>query len=96
MVEHGACGVVLRIHLGAVLVDGSRLRQRSLLPGHRDHNMYPPAIEGAFGWNGADYAILEKQYASAADPRSPERRYSPGASTPPPAWRPDWRIGSTR
>ncbi len=40
--------------------------------------MYPPAIEGAFGWNGADYAILEKQYASAADPRSPERRYSPG------------------
>ena len=42
------------------------------------YNMYPPAIEGAFGWNGTDYAVLEKQYASAADPRSPERRYSPG------------------
>ncbi len=42
------------------------------------YNMYAPAIERAFGWNGADYAQLEKQYASAADPRSPERRYSPG------------------
>ena len=40
--------------------------------------MYPPAIEKAFGWNGTDYGMLEKQYASAADPRSPERRYSPG------------------
>ena len=42
------------------------------------YNMYAPAIERAFGWGGADYAQLEKQYASAADPRSPERRYSPG------------------
>ena len=25
------------------------------------YNMYPPAIERAFGWNGADYAILEKR-----------------------------------
>ena len=40
--------------------------------------MYRPAIEGAFGYNGVDYAMLEKQYASAADPRSLERRYSPG------------------
>ena len=51
------------------------------------YNMYPPAIEGAFGWNGADHGVLEKQYASAADPRSPERRYSRGfASEPRPVW----------
>ena len=42
------------------------------------YNMYAPAIERAFGWGGADYAQIEKQYASTADPRSPERRYSPG------------------
>ena len=42
------------------------------------YNMYPPAIEKAFGWYGTDYGMLEKKYASVADARSPERRYSPG------------------
>ncbi len=55
------------------------------------YNMYPPAIERAFGWNGADYAILEKQYASVADARSPERRYSPGVCI---GAKPSWIMGS--
>jgi IS1 family transposase len=37
---------------------------------------YPPAVRSAFGRN-VDYAQLVKQYGSDADPRRPERRYSP-------------------
>jgi len=37
------------------------------------HGPYPPAIEGAFGWSGTDYAQLVKLYQSTPGPG-----YSPG------------------
>ncbi len=36
---------------------------------------YLVAVEGAFGWNGIDYAMLVKIYGEA--PEGPPRRYSP-------------------
>jgi len=39
-------------------------------------DVYPRAVAAAFGTN-VDYAQLIKQYGSEADPRRPERRYSP-------------------
>lgn len=36
---------------------------------------YLVAVEGAFGWNGVDYAMLVKLYGEA--PEGPQRRYSP-------------------
>jgi len=36
---------------------------------------YLVAVEGAFGWNGVDYAMLVKIYGEA--PEGPQRRYSP-------------------
>jgi IS1 family transposase len=36
---------------------------------------YLSAVEGAFGWNGVDYAMLVKLYGEA--PEGPQRRYSP-------------------
>ena len=44
------------------------------------HYMYLSAVEEAFGWDGVDYAMLVKRYASA-DARSTERRYSPPVCT---------------
>ncbi|HEX9691092.1 MAG TPA: IS1 family transposase [Gemmatimonadales bacterium] len=40
---------------------------------------YPPAVEAAFGWNGADYAQLVKTYGQA--PTDDQRRYSPPLCT---------------
>jgi IS1 family transposase len=39
------------------------------------HPPYLVAVEGAFGWNGVDYAMLVKLYGAPSD--SPQRRYSP-------------------
>jgi IS1 family transposase len=39
-------------------------------------DVYLPAVKAAFGSN-VDYAMLVKQYGTDADPRRPERRYSP-------------------
>lgn len=39
------------------------------------HRAYLVAVEGAFGWNGVDYAMLVKLYGEA--PEGPQRRYSP-------------------
>ena len=38
------------------------------------HRAYLSAVEGAFGWNGVDYAMLVKLYSEAIEGR---RRYSP-------------------
>lgn len=38
------------------------------------HPMYPQAVEKAFGWNGCDYAQLEKEYAAET---GGQHRYSP-------------------
>ena len=48
---------------------------------------YPTAVENAFGWNGADYATLHKQYAT---PHAAEGRYSPAVCT---AVRKKWVMG---
>ena len=39
---------------------------------------YPAAIEKAFGWNGCDYATIEKQFGGVTDERG-RGRYSPSA-----------------
>lgn len=39
------------------------------------YRAYLVAVEGAFGWNGVDYAMLVKLYGEA--PEVPQRRYSP-------------------
>lgn len=41
------------------------------------HNMYLGAVEKAFGWNGADYAMIDKDYGQTQVPQDPTRRYSP-------------------
>jgi IS1 family transposase len=54
----------------------SRLRYRVQMTtdGHRP---YLEAVEAAFGAD-VDYAMLVKLYGNDGDPKSPERRYSPG------------------
>ena len=39
--------------------------------------MYNTAMERAFGWNGADYAQIVKDYGQTQVPQDPARRYSP-------------------
>jgi IS1 family transposase len=41
------------------------------------HKMYLTAVERAFGWNGADYAMIDKDYGQTQVPQDPARRYSP-------------------
>ena len=41
------------------------------------HTAYLSAVEEAFGWNGVDYAMLEKLYAHPAGSPEAARRYSP-------------------
>ena len=41
------------------------------------HTAYLSAVEGAFGWNGIDYAMLEKLYAHPEGSPEAARRYSP-------------------
>jgi IS1 family transposase len=41
------------------------------------HSMYRTAVERAFGWNGVDYAIIDKDYGNTAVQQDPTRRYSP-------------------
>lgn len=41
------------------------------------HEMYPNAVEAAFGWGGCDYAIIDKDYGNTMVPQDPRRRYSP-------------------
>jgi IS1 family transposase len=41
------------------------------------HAAYLSAVEGAFGWDGVDYAMLIKLYGSAPDGPLYQRRYSP-------------------
>jgi IS1 family transposase len=41
------------------------------------HIAYLSAVEGAFGWNGIDYAMLEKLYAHPPGAPEAARRYSP-------------------
>lgn len=43
------------------------------------HHMYLKAVERAFGWDGVDYAMLEKHYASPS--RTETARYSPPKCT---------------
>jgi len=50
-----------------------RLTQRAQITTD-GHSMYPPAVEAAFGWQGADYSQLVKVYASE---RGAGQRYSP-------------------
>ncbi|HVT38196.1 MAG TPA: hypothetical protein VHE78_04075 [Gemmatimonadaceae bacterium] len=40
---------------------------------------YPAAVEHAFGWNGCDYATIQKQFAT--DRTIPKGRYSPAKVT---------------
>ena len=42
------------------------------------HHMYLSAVEHAFGWNGVDYAMLQKHYSQNPEGR---RRYSPAKCT---------------
>jgi IS1 family transposase len=51
----------------------SRLAHRVQLTSD-GHKAYLSAVEGAFGWNGVDYAMLVKLYSPAIEG---ERRYSP-------------------
>jgi IS1 family transposase len=41
------------------------------------HKPYLKAVEMAFGWNGVDYAVLDKLYSSPEPAREAARRYSP-------------------
>jgi IS1 family transposase len=41
------------------------------------HAIYASAVEEAFGWNGADYARIDKEYGNTMVPQDPGRRYSP-------------------
>jgi IS1 family transposase len=60
----------------AFLTDlAKRLRNRVQLTTD-GHESYRPAVVNAFG-DDVDYAMLVKQYGTDADPRRPERRYSP-------------------
>jgi IS1 family transposase len=43
--------------------------------------MYRTAVEKSFGWNGVDYAMIEKSYANTMVPQDPRRRYSPATCT---------------
>lgn len=53
------------------------------------HKPYLEAVENAFGWNGIDYAILQKLYGT---PRSDEaRRYSPPVCI---GARKEWVVGN--
>jgi IS1 family transposase len=54
----------------------SRLRNRVQISTD-GHNMYKTAVEAAFGWNGADYAKIDKDYGQTQVPQDPARRYSP-------------------
>lgn len=51
----------------------SRLASRVQLTSD-GHKAYLSAVEGAFGWNGVDYAMLVKLYSESIEGR---RRYSP-------------------
>ena len=54
----------------------SRLRYRVQMTSD-GHRPYLEAVEAAFGAQ-IDYAMLVKLYGNDGDPKSPERRYSPG------------------
>lgn len=54
----------------------SRLRYRVQMTSD-GHRPYLEAVESAFGAQ-VDYAMLVKLYGNDGDPKSPERRYSPG------------------
>jgi hypothetical protein len=41
------------------------------------HKPYLEAVESAFGWNGVDYAVLDKLYDHPGPEREAARRYSP-------------------
>ena len=41
------------------------------------HKPYLSAVENAFGWNGVDYAVLEKLYAHPGSAPEAAKRYSP-------------------
>jgi IS1 family transposase len=41
------------------------------------HIIYVTAVEDAFGWNGCDYARIDKDYGNTAVQQDPTRRYSP-------------------
>jgi IS1 family transposase len=41
------------------------------------HVIYVNAVERAFGWNGCDYAKVDKDYGTTAVQQDPTRRYSP-------------------
>ena len=41
------------------------------------HKVYLSAVENAFGWNGVDYAMLEKVYAHPGAAPEAAKRYSP-------------------
>lgn len=51
------------------------------------HRAYLGAVEDAFGWNGVDYAMLQKLYGPSFDP---EHRYSPPQVI---GVRADWVMG---
>lgn len=54
----------------------SRLKHRVQLTTDQ-HRAYLSAVEGAFGWNGVDYAMLLKLYGPPIDGVEGQRRYSP-------------------
>ena len=39
-------------------------------------NWYPPAVESAFGWNGCDFAQIQKVFGPSVDGDKTHRRYS--------------------
>lgn len=53
-----------------------RLRNRVQLSTD-GHIIYVNAVERAFGWNGVDYAKIDKDYGNVAVQQDPTRRYSP-------------------
>jgi IS1 family transposase len=72
-------------HVGTRDADAARLFMEDLASrlAHRvqlstdGHTAYLSAVEGAFGWNGIDYAMLEKLYAHPSGSPEAARRYSP-------------------
>lgn len=46
-----------------------------------NHIIYTDAVWSGFGWNGADYATIDKTYGNTMNPKDPTRRYSPGYVT---------------
>jgi hypothetical protein len=55
------------------------------------HKMHRESVWQAFGWNNADYAMIDKAYRNTMIPEDPTRRYSPAVCT---GVKKEWMMGN--